>query len=326
MSDRQPGSHDEFFRATFADPKIARAFCRHYVAGRFPNQLDVEGLKLQKGSFVDPDLRSHLSDMLYTVPLAGTNRSLYIYILIEHKSRSEEFTMVQLLRYMLQIWCMELEKAKYKAGFRLPPILPLILHHGEREFTAPTEFSELIRPVLGMEAYVPKFGALLIDLAAKENEELPESDVALYSTLSALQSVHSPEVVERAYKIFQRLAPKRNSPEEKRFIEMVSNYLFAAADYMDPEKFEEASKALKETGEGIMTTCAERWKAEGIEKGKLEGKVGMLLAFLNRRCGPVPEPVERALREISEPARLDELVDRAADCKTIDEFAAHLKR
>ena len=264
--------------------------------------------------------------MLYTVPLVGTNRSVYIYILIEHKSRSEEFTMVQLLRYMLQIWCMELEKAKYKAGFRLPPILPLILHHGEKEFRAPTEFSELVRPVPGMEAYVPRFNALLVDLAAKENEELPESDEVLYSTLSALQSVHSPEVVQRAQRIFRRLAPKRNSPEEKKFIEMVSNYLLAAADYMDPEKFEEVSKALEETGEEIMTTCAERWKAEGMEKGKLEGKLETLLGFLNRRCGPVPEAVERSLRENSEPDRLDELVDRAADCRTMDEFVTFLKR
>ncbi len=120
MTTPQPGSHDEFFRATFANPKIAQAFCQHYIEGRFPKQLDLEGLKLRKGSFVDPKLRSHYSDMLYLVPLAGTNRTVYIYILIEHKSRSEEFTIVQLLRYMLQIWCMELEKAKYKAGFRLP--------------------------------------------------------------------------------------------------------------------------------------------------------------------------------------------------------------
>ncbi len=79
-----------------------------------------------------------------------------------------------------------------------------------------------------------------------------------------------------------------------------------------------------------MTTCAERWKAEGIEKGiekgKMQGKTEAILDVLRQRCGPIPEAVERSIREVSDLARLGELLGHAATCDDLDAFVAIMQQ
>ena len=142
------GNHDEFVAKCFLDLELARAFFRHYLPAEILEQIDLERVSLEQGSFVDEDLRRSYSDLNYAVPLRDAlqideSSRAYIYILVEHKSQSDEFTVFQLLRYMVRIWQRELEAAKYQSGFRLPPIVPLVLHHG-RTRLAPSGDWELI--------------------------------------------------------------------------------------------------------------------------------------------------------------------------------------
>lgn len=174
------GSHDEFVAKCFEDLEIARAFLHHYLPKAIRERIDLERIKLKQGSYVDEELRRSYSDLTYTVPIrneASARGSLaaYVYILIEHKSESNEFTVFQLLRYMVRIWQRELEGAASRSSYRLPPIVPLVLHHGRTRFRAPVEFSDLVVTMPGMEAFVPKYRCMLVDLMAVAPEELPDS-------------------------------------------------------------------------------------------------------------------------------------------------------
>ena len=52
------------------------------------------------------------------------------------------------------------------AGFVLPPVLPIILYHGERPFTAPIRLSELVYQLKGFEKYLPDFGLFKLSVQA----------------------------------------------------------------------------------------------------------------------------------------------------------------
>lgn len=326
--EQQPGSHDEFFRKVFDTPRIAQAFCRYFLDPRLVCQLDLGRLKVVKDSFVDSDLRSHYSDVLYTVPLIGSGRKTYVFILIEHKSASDEFVVFQLLRYMVRIWHRELETAKYKAGSRLPPIVPLVLHHGRTRFRGPVEFVDLVRSVSGMEPFVPRFAAMLVDLAGGTAEDVPADDPELFAVLSAMQAVHGRTIGKRLFDIFRRLAPNRERPEIKSLLDVISNYVAACADYLEPENLYQAFKILEKTGEELMTTCAQRWKAEGlekgIEKGKSLGQAEAVVRVLEERCGPVPEAIAQSIRRISDSNCLDSLIAKAARCESLEDFVTFL--
>jgi hypothetical protein len=49
-----------------------------------------------------------------------------------------------------------------------------------------------------------------------------------------------------------------------------------------------------------------------------------VLRFLRRRFGEVPADLSAAVQQVSEPARLDRLIDAAADSPDLDAFRAQL--
>ena len=86
-----------------------------------------------------------------------------------------------------------------------------------------------------------------------------------------------------------------------------------------------------EEGERIMTTLAERWKREGMErgmeKGKAEGKAEALRAALEdglqAKFGNAGLSLAPALREIADADRLRDLL---RDLWTVPDFAAFAER
>ena len=91
------------------------------------------------GSFIDPELRESFSDRLFQAALKD-GRTVYLYVLIEHKSEPDPGTPVQLVGYMQRIWQRYAEQDSPNRAWRyrhLPPIIPLVLYNGRLEWTVP---------------------------------------------------------------------------------------------------------------------------------------------------------------------------------------------
>ena len=82
--------------------------------------------RLELGSFVDPDLRSQHSDLLFSMDLKSGSPAL-VYILFEHKSYPDAMVAFQLLRYVIAIWQRYLTDGGRKP---LPLIIPMVVYHG----------------------------------------------------------------------------------------------------------------------------------------------------------------------------------------------------
>ena len=77
--------HDRFFKEVFSHPEAARDFLRHYLPPGVVGALNLERLELQKESFIDEDLRSQYSDMLFRTETAAGGE-VQVYLLLEHLS------------------------------------------------------------------------------------------------------------------------------------------------------------------------------------------------------------------------------------------------
>jgi hypothetical protein len=128
--------HDKLFKTALADPKDAAMELRAVLPDALVSQIDFASLRCVPGSFVDEALRGSQADLLYTVKC--TARPTLLYVLMEHKSEVDKYTLLQLLRYMVRIWdrCL----AQKDPPRTLPPIIPVIVHHSEAGWTAPTHF------------------------------------------------------------------------------------------------------------------------------------------------------------------------------------------
>ena len=333
-TDKLQGRHDEFVAKCFEDLEIARAFFSHYLPPTILEQLELERIELEQGSYVDEEFRRSYSDLTYKVPLrekpsADGPLRAYIYILVEHKSESDEFAIFQLLRYMVRIWQRELERANHRVAFRLPPIIPLILHHGRSTFRSPVQFRELVAAIPGVDAFVPNYRCLLVDLMAVAPEELPDSDERLHAVLSVMRSVFGSEIDLTLHDLVTRLAAVANRPAVRSVIEVILNYALRSASQMTDEGFLAAIEPLGETGGDMMSTLIQKWMREGLEQGRAQGRIedrqDSIMDILATRFGSVPNPVRDAIRGISDSDRLVHLTSTAVTCESLAQFAENLK-
>jgi predicted transposase/invertase (TIGR01784 family) len=94
--------HDRFFKEMFSRTEVAEDFVRHYLPPELSAALAPNSFKLRKDSFVNEELREHLSDLLYEVDFKQGQSGL-VFILFEHKSFPQDDVAVQLLDYMTGI-------------------------------------------------------------------------------------------------------------------------------------------------------------------------------------------------------------------------------
>ena len=92
--------HDAIFRQMLAQKEVARDFLQLYLPAQFLSICDLNTLQLASGSFIEEDLRSSYSDILYS--LQTQHGAGYIYALIEHQSSPDKLMAFRLMRYMLQ--------------------------------------------------------------------------------------------------------------------------------------------------------------------------------------------------------------------------------
>lgn len=92
--------HDAIFRQMLTQKEVARDFLQLYLPAPFLSICDLNTLQLASGSFIEEDLRSSDSDILYS--LQTRHGAEYIYALIEHQSSPDKLMAFRLMRYMLQ--------------------------------------------------------------------------------------------------------------------------------------------------------------------------------------------------------------------------------
>jgi len=130
--------------------------------------LNLETLELSKDSFVDEALQEHYSDLLYRLACKDGHPA-YVYVLLEHKSYSDRWTGFQLLRYMVRIWEQEHKQGSLED---LPPIISLVLYHGEFACSAAEDFRALVAAPDALRLFVPDFRYRVCDLSRGEVQRI----------------------------------------------------------------------------------------------------------------------------------------------------------
>ncbi len=88
---RMPRSlHDEAIKEYFSDIETAKSFFMEYLPADIVNNLDFNTLRICKDSFLNKRLAKYFSDILYRANLK-IHIDIFIYLLIDHKSREETF-------------------------------------------------------------------------------------------------------------------------------------------------------------------------------------------------------------------------------------------
>lgn len=122
-----------------SSPRRAAELLRSLLSPSLVEAIAWDTLERTPGSFVDPALRSLHTDLLFAARMHG--RSIRIHVLFEHPSGPGRWIHLRILRYRTNVWVGEIEANRELA--LLPPILPVVIRHGERAWEIQVEAADV---------------------------------------------------------------------------------------------------------------------------------------------------------------------------------------
>jgi predicted transposase/invertase (TIGR01784 family) len=324
--------HDKFFKAVFSGIEHARSELVSVLPPAVVRAVDWTSLTLISGEHTDAVGGESLeSDLLFTARLEDAPALLYL--LFEHQSSVDRTMPFRLLRYMTRVW----ERfAKDAPSERLPIIIPLVLHHGERGWTAATQFRDLLEVpeqlAETLAPFIPDFTYVLDDLCKLDDDALRGralTDLARVALLIMQRCRESkdPGAILRPWA--QTLVGVLTAPNGREALRLVARYTAEVSD-AEPEPIFDFFAELGPEAKEIFMTTADRLRERGIVEGHsrgiaegrilgiAEGQAALLARQLGRKFGPLSETIHQRLKD-ADLAELELWADRLLAAESLEE-------
>lgn len=158
--------HDAVFKKMMTHPEIAQDFLKIHLPESLCKLCDLTTLKLESTTFIEDDLKTYYSDVLWS--LKTREGEGYIYCVIEHQSTAVPHMAFRLMRYATAAMQHHLDSGNKT----LPLVIPMLFYHGEQ---SPYPFSlnwldEFDDPHLARRLYTEAFP--LVDITIISDDEI----------------------------------------------------------------------------------------------------------------------------------------------------------
>ena len=330
----RPNPHDAFFRQAFCSPKHVVGLLKLVLPRHLQAMLDLDPARIRvlDPTHVDAELRSTGSDLVVEVPRLGAEgeRAPAIFILaIEHQRRDERFIVVRQLGYTVRIW--ERWLRAHPGATHLPPVIPVVIHNGERPWRSPTSLHALLDlPDVPLDpalrALLPSMEVVLADLASPEfaravlRARADDADTVSETLLEILQGATRADADALLDDWALRLRPLHDEPAGWSTLVAALCYLAQVSAIPKPH-LAAAADALPEPTKETFMTAAQEWMLEGMEKGERMALASTLSKLARLRFRDVP-PDTAARIESAPKADLERWLERILTAETLDEVFA----
>jgi len=138
-----------------------------FLPKKYLQLLNLSSLKRITSSFVDENLQEHFTDMLYQCNVKNSDETIWISLLLEHKSYHDPDIDFQLLDYINGAW-----HQNKKDGKKRQLTLPIVLYHGDKPWVRKpiaAHFGQIGKQFID---FLPKFGYILVDFSTFSEEKI----------------------------------------------------------------------------------------------------------------------------------------------------------
>jgi len=317
--------HDALFRVTFAQIEHARPTLALLLPASVSRHVDWSTLELLPGSFVDGQLASRVTDLLYAAHLRQGSE-VRVHLLFEHQSEVEPFMALRLLEYEVNIW--RAFHREHGDTCKLPPIVPVLLHHSEGGWSASTHFDDLLgvdgEARTDLAPFLPAFRFVLEDLGRRESQDLHDlattalARIAFFCLRDARNDERFGESLPCWADLYHEVSSALNGVEAASAI---LRYIHQVTE-LDRGKVEERLlEALGPEAKEAFVTLAEREFAQGVQKGRQEGRREALVLVVEKllelKFGAL-SAAQRARIATSDEATLEQMSQRVLNAESLD--------
>ena len=276
-----------------SNKSISMDFMQFFLPKKIANSIDFNTISLSNSSFINQGLSEFFSDSIFECKLFAEDSSLYISILLEHKSYEDELTSFQILDYLSNSYRFQI---KQNEKFKL--VIPVVFYHGNKKWdfknindffsTYPIEFQQ----------FLPNFEIIFIDLNILDDNVIDNIANILLRTAILVQkySFNPKELEEKFIKILNTLYLADNRNLFHTFLV----YIFQVIEI----KEDKLVQILKDVPNNIKSEIMSTYEIlieKGIEKNKVETvinafKNGISIQIIANITDLTIEKVEEILR------------------------------
>ena len=324
--------HDKGYKRIFSIKKHFLHFIKKYIALEWMMELEEEDLELIDKEYITDQFDTYESDLVYKVHTK--EGAVYLFFLLELQSYNDFTMSFRLLIYMTAIWLDHFKNCdknkRSKKGYRLPAIMPIVLHNSERNWTASCKFSHMINNAQLFGKYVVDFEYALVSVNTLTESKISNSNTLIDNIFLAdkkrTRQDWTDGIAELMHRIramdtndlnewitwFSNVIRKLNEDERGELITQLKE-----GDEKDMcSSFERLLN--KEKAEGWKDGRAEGWK-DGRAKGKAEDRAEAVIELLED-LGALSDSLKTCIMEQTDLELLKKWHKAAAKATSIEEF------
>ena len=334
-------SHDAAWKRLFSFTDMPRDLLAGFVPRKWVEKLDLSTLEPWPADLVSNGLRERHADRVWRV--RRRDRSGCVLVTVEFQSRVDRTMAVRVLDYSTLLYQELLRNKALRRGARakpepLPPVLPIVLHHGTKRWWARKDVAGLCAPAgEDLAPYQPAQRYFLLDVAAYTGP-LPEG----HNLMAALIRLAHCRSVETASEVLKMLT-EWLAREQTGLLGAILVWYEQARRRHDLPKLD--LSILDDLNEGktmpneVMREQVARWAdrrfaeraAPRIERSRVEGltegQAAVICRLAARKFGPeTADRLAERLTEISDPERLGEVGEWLLECDSGEELLARVAR
>ncbi len=316
--------HDKGYKRIFSIKKHFLHFIKKYIALEWMMELEEKDLELIDKEFITDQFDTYESDLVYKV--YTKEGVVYLFFLLELQSYND-FTMpFRLLVYMTAIWLDHFKNCdknkRSQKGYRLPAIMPIVLHNSERNWTASCKFSQMISNAELFGKYVVDFEYALVSVNTLTESKISNSNTLIDNIFLADKKRTRQDWTDGIAELMHRIRAM-DTNDLNEWITWFSNVIRKLNEYERGELITQ----IKEGDEKDMCSSFERllnkekaegWK-DGREKGKVEDRAEAVIELLED-LGELSDSLKICIMEQTDLELLKKWLKAAARAKSIEEF------
>lgn len=202
--------------------------------------------------------------------------SIYLFFLFELQS-SNDFTMpFRLLVYMTAVWLDYFKNSdqneRKRKGYRMPAIMPIVLHNGERSWMAAHRFREMIRQEDMFGKYVVDFEYIVVSVKSLAVSKIKSSNTLVDNILLADKKNTRKEWDSAKNIGLVRRIKAMETDDLNEWITWFSNVIRELGE----EEKKGFIQELREGDEKVVSSSFERIMKKEKAEGKAEGVIDLL--------------------------------------------------
>ncbi len=315
-----PHPHDALIKRSFGDVAHAAGELKAVLPSELAAKVDWSTLAIEPQAPIDSHLQLRQMDMLYSVTL--DDHPTLLYTVFEAQRTVDKSMSLRLLIYMARIWD---DWMRNRGTEWPPPIVPIVLYHGEGRWNRSTQFADLFELpadlAKAMAPHMPSFSFLLDDLSTLPDEELKRRELTARAMLilAALKHGTKTDMHPEFWVVWQEpvrtLLAEKGGPDELR---TVLGYLLQVNTELDQEQLGDVmQKHFGPEAEEVAKTAGQRLIQQGLRQGQQQGRA-RLLRQLHLRFGSLSAEVVARVQGADDVA-LDRLSERIIIAKTLSD-------